>query len=349
MTANDRADLAQMVGEAGQLLAEHRMLLHNGHLGRREGYGGFFPALDELARHAHESDVVEPRGDFERLALLGRQVQSLGHRAAQLKDASRLRAERRVKRLHRAQAKLDRALEVFVEGVVELFELLVLLGDAGDLLFQREVHLRELLVHRHGGDLEHLVLADEIVALHRVLHGDEQFLAEPRLDDETVDFPLVDRVDDGGEIQHRRDEDARGVGLEQLHLREEFQTGEHRHLLVADHDGEGLLLEQLERVERVGRGGDLVAFARERVAQGDEHDFLVIDQEDVVELVVGVFHEDFPELGAAGVRPRLRLSISVSDSLKSACGSQSAIFVPAFSCESTATAPRCFSAKSRAL
>jgi hypothetical protein len=82
----------------------------------------------------------------------------------------------------------------------------------------------QLAVDQHGLGLQHGVVVNQLVALHGVLDGGEQFLAQPGFDDEAVDFALVDRFDHRVETEHGGDQDARGVGLQLLGLGEKFQA-----------------------------------------------------------------------------------------------------------------------------
>ena len=61
-----------------------------------------------------------------------------------------------------------------------------------------------------------------------------------------------------------------------------------RHLLVGDDDGELLLLENAQGVDGMRGGDDVVTFAQQGVAQGDQDDFLIIhDQDGTGRLVCG--------------------------------------------------------------
>ena len=131
-----------------------------------------------------------------------------------------------------------------------------------------------------GGQLELRVLQDEFVALHGVLHRDQQFLAQPRLDDEPVDFAFVDRINHRVEAEHGSDQNARGVGLDLARLREQLETGQARHALIGDDDRERAFLQFRKRDRGIARGDDLVMFAPQRFLQREQHDFLVVDHED---------------------------------------------------------------------
>jgi hypothetical protein len=63
-------------------------------------------------------------------------------------------------------------------------------------------------------------------------------------------------------------------------LGQEFKAGNHRHLLVGDDDGEGLLLEDAEGVDGVRGRHNLVALAQQGVAQGHQNNLLVIHDQD---------------------------------------------------------------------
>ena len=100
----------------------------------------------------------------------------------------------------------------------------VLFRHAGHLRLKLTIKLNQLFVHRGGFGMETRVAANQLITLDGVFHRREQFLAQPGLDDETVDLPLVDGFDDGAQTQHRRDKDAGGVGLDLFHLGQEFSS-----------------------------------------------------------------------------------------------------------------------------
>ena len=125
---------------------------------------------------------------------------------------------------HGLDAQFDGAPQVFLLAAGEFLQLRVLFGDAGDLGFQGAVELLQLRVHGLGFGLQAGVVGNQVVALHGVLDRGQQFLAQPGFDDEAVNFPLVDRVNDRAQAQHGGDEDAGGVGLDFAHLGQEFQA-----------------------------------------------------------------------------------------------------------------------------
>jgi hypothetical protein len=136
-----------------------------------------------------------------------------------------------------------------------------------------------LLVHGLRGGLQTGVAGNQLVPLHRVLDSGQQFLPQPRLDDEPVNLPLVDRVNDRAQAQDGGDEDAGGVGLDFAHLRQEFQARDHGHLLVGDDDRELLFLEHAQGMDGVRGSDHAVALAQQGVAQGHQHDLLVVHDE----------------------------------------------------------------------
>ena len=126
------------------------------------------------------------------------------------------------------------------------------------------------------------VLADEFVALDGVLDGDQQLLPQPRLDDEPIDFALVDGVNHRVETQHGGDENARRVGLNLAGLGEQFQAGHRRHALVADNDGKLPLAELFERGGGVGCGDHVITLAAQGFAEGHQDDVFVVHHQQAV-------------------------------------------------------------------
>jgi len=160
-------------------------------------------------------------------------------------------------------------------------------GEAGHLIFQGVIDLLEFVILGEGLGQEAGVVGYEFKTLDGALDGGEEFFARPGLDHETVDFSFVDGVDQGGEIEDGGDENAGGVGLDLTDLGQKLQTGNHGHLLVGDDDGELLFLENTQGMDGMGRGDNVVTFVQQGVAQGDQDDFLVIDNQDRAGRVVG--------------------------------------------------------------
>lgn len=294
-----------MVNEGGEFLPEDGMVLDEEALGFIEILGFGLPLADEIARNANQADVVEPGGHFQDLLLVGRKIEDLGHGPADFEGAAGLVTEGGVERLHGLDAEFDRAIEIALESIVELGELVVLLGATGELQFQLAIELGELLVHGEGGRLESVVAGEELEALDGILDGDEEFLTKPWLDDEPIDLAAINGINDGVEAQHRGDEHSGGIGLNDLGLGEEIKACHGRHLLVGDDDGELLLLQDLERGERIGRGGNEITGADKSFAEGNQHNLLVIDDEDAMRSLRGSFRnhrlggeacDDFAEL-----------------------------------------------------
>ena len=148
-----------------------------------------------------------------------------------------------------------------------------------DLLFERAVQLDQLRVHGLRGVLQMRVLADELVALDGVFQRGDELLVQPRLDDEAENFALVDRGDDGVEIEHGGRQDARGKRLDLPRLGEQFQAGQLRHQLVGDDDGKFPAAEFCERGERRTVGDGLIAGAVQRLLERGKKNLLVIHDE----------------------------------------------------------------------
>ncbi len=77
VAANDEADVLQWLGEAGQFLAEHGMLLKGVALGLRQPGGIFLPEFNEPPGHADHPHIMEPGAQFEGLSLGGEWERSL--------------------------------------------------------------------------------------------------------------------------------------------------------------------------------------------------------------------------------------------------------------------------------
>src|SRR5688500_9918667 len=99
--------------------------------------------------------------------------------------------------------------EIVLERVVKFLKLSVLFRAARKLEFQFAIELSKLLVHRERRRLKRVIAGEQLVAMAGILDCDEQFLAKPGLDDESVDLTAVDRFDDRIEAQHRRDQHSR--------------------------------------------------------------------------------------------------------------------------------------------
>ena len=184
------------------------------------------------------------------------------------------------KGLHRLQAQLHGTLEVLLQRLVQPGELGVLFRLARHLSRERVVQILELAVHGLCGGLEHGVLADQFIPLHRVLQRREQILAHAGLHDEAIDFPFVDRLDDSGQIEHAGHQHASGVGLDRLHLCQKLQAVFRRHVLVGEHHGESFLLEVLQGIHRVECREGAIAFALKHLLEGENEEFLVVHNQD---------------------------------------------------------------------
>jgi len=135
-----------------------------------------------------------------------------------------------------------------------------------------------------GTGLQHLVVHDQVMALDRVAHGGQQFFAQPRFRDEAEDFSAVDGLDDGWQGEHRRDENAGGVGVRLAAFDQEIQAEHFRHALVGDDDRKLALVQDRQRLDGAGTRDDVVALAFEGFLEGSEDDGLVIHDEDGVVL-----------------------------------------------------------------
>src|SRR6185312_3965104 len=123
------------------------------------------------------------------------------------------------------------------------------------------------------------VLANQVISLHGVFDGREKFFAQPRLDDEAVNFAFIDGLDDGIEIEHRGDENARRVGLDFARLSEQFQAGQTGHALVGNDGGEFAILDFLDGFERIGNGQDVEIGATQGFLERSKNNVLIVDNQ----------------------------------------------------------------------
>jgi hypothetical protein len=145
-----------------------------------------FPFVHQLGRQADQAEVVQPTRYFERLLLVRRERQPGGHRPAQRTDTARTPGHRRIQQFNGPEAEFERGEEVPTERLVRGGEPLVIPAGLANLVFEVLVESHESFIHRQECGLEHVVLADQLVALHGVGDGDQQFLAQPGFDDETI-------------------------------------------------------------------------------------------------------------------------------------------------------------------
>ena len=170
--ANHQSHVGEVMDEPGQLLAQNRMLLHQCPFGFIQGRRGGLRELNDSARNADQSDIVEQRAQLEHLPLLRRHFQALRHRFAHLQRAPGLGSEAGIKRLQNLQAEFDRAVEVALQGVIQSPELAVLFSLTSHLRRQAASQLRQLAVHRHGGAVQLRVTSDQLIPLDAVFDGD---------------------------------------------------------------------------------------------------------------------------------------------------------------------------------
>ena len=160
------------------------------------------------------------------MSFLVGETEVLGYRLAESEHAPRLLPQEGIERLHRLEAELKGTIQVLAEGLVEPVELAVLGIEPGELGSQA-------LVHRDGLRVQGVVMGNQLVTLDRVLDRDEQFFAQPRLDNEAIDFALVDGINHRVQAKNSRNQNAHAVRLDFPRLSEEFQAGQRRHLLIA--------------------------------------------------------------------------------------------------------------------
>ena len=148
MSADDPTYVLQVRREIDQLLTEDCVLLDDGLLGRTERLGVLHPLADESAGGSHQSDVVEPSGQLERLAVGLGELQEVGHRSAQSEDPAGLGAQSGIERLEHLQAELNRVMQIKFQRLVHFGEPLTVIGLGRDAGFQCLVERHQLIVHR---------------------------------------------------------------------------------------------------------------------------------------------------------------------------------------------------------
>jgi len=196
----------------------------------------------------------------------------------------------------------DGAKQIGFQRGIELAQFVVLARGELDLRFERTVQLDQLRVHGLGGFLQPGVLADELVALNGVFQRGDEFLVQPRLDNEPEYFTLVDRGDDRVEIEHGRRQDTGGERLDLPRFGQQFEAGQLRHQLVGDDNGKFPAREFGERLERGTVGDGLVTSALERLLErGQKNLFVIHDQNWIVRMrdVVRRVHTPRAESGRA--------------------------------------------------
>ena len=146
MRADDLGGFFHAGAEGAQFLPEHRMLLDERALRRADRSRIVLPRANDLSRNADHADVVQQRGAFKCAALFGGKIRGVGNRAAELRGAARLGTERGIKRLHGVQRQFDRTEQILFELAVHVGQLLVLLRDQFDLMFERLIQPGQLFV-----------------------------------------------------------------------------------------------------------------------------------------------------------------------------------------------------------
>src|SRR5438132_7652306 len=128
------------------------------------------------------------------------------------------------------------------------------------------------------------VLLPQRVGVERLAHGTEQLDAVPGLGEDAEDLAVVHRVDGGAEVVRGGEQDADGLGLQGLGLREELRAGHARHHVVGGEYLERLLAKPVERLGRIGAGDHLVARGLEGALQCMQDGRLIVDDEEAFDL-----------------------------------------------------------------
>jgi hypothetical protein len=139
MRADDGADLFEVMHKFDEILPEDRMALHHGAFIGRKRFRAQLPAADDIAMDGHQTDVMQPRAEFEHLSFFRWEMQGVGERATHLIHAPGVIAQGRIESLEHMQAELHGVLQVFRQRLIELAERFVLFGHAGQLQFEGAV------------------------------------------------------------------------------------------------------------------------------------------------------------------------------------------------------------------
>ena len=156
-----------------------------------------------------------------------------------------------------------------------------------DLAAQVEVLGAQALVGVRQSGRELDVLGGELVGLERALHVEPQLVGLPRLRDEAVDPPFVDRAREGSDVRVAREHHADRLRVALDRLLEELDTAHRGQHLVGDDERDVLALEDLEPLFTAGRREDAV-IGSERQLEGLEDRRLVVDDEDAVGVGAGL-------------------------------------------------------------
>ena len=128
-------------------------------------------------------------------------------------------------------------------------------------------------------DIEQLVFALQGGQPRRALHGEQQRIRPPGLQQVLIDAGLVDGGDDVGVVGVARQNNARHLGPALAHQLEKRHAGHVRHALVADHHMDEFVLQNGQRFVCAGGGEHLEGFFQ-RAPQGFQRaDFIVHDQD----------------------------------------------------------------------
>src|SRR5438477_9021504 len=233
MRTNHHTHVGQVVNEPSQLLAQHRMLFHQGPFSMIERSRHGLRKIDDPARYAYQPYVMQQGADLKNLPLLRRHLQSVGDGGAKFTRAPRLRAEAGVKCLQRLQTKLDRTVEVALKRMVQGRKLPVLFRFASHAPLQGLIQGAQLRIHSYGCPMQFRVAGDQFMALDAILDRHEQFFPQPWLDDKTENLPAVDRFDDDVQFQNSRHQNSGRVRLNAFGMCEKIQPAQLWHSMIS--------------------------------------------------------------------------------------------------------------------
>ncbi|OPZ68423.1 MAG: hypothetical protein BWY82_02564 [Verrucomicrobia bacterium ADurb.Bin474] len=115
--------------------------------------------------------------------------------------------------------------------------------------------------------------------MNRVFDRGEQLLPDPWFCNEAEDLTLVDRINHHFKRQHSGYQDATRSRLDALGLRKKLKARHSRHMMIRNDNSKLLPLKDFQGIERTGCSYNPVPFRYQRLSNGEQDDFFIINDE----------------------------------------------------------------------
>jgi len=164
------------------------------------------------------------------------------------------------------------ALELVVGQVEHVGGLLQLGGTRRHTFFQGGVEQLELFGLVSGQAFKPLVLEG-------LLQHQLQLLVVPGFADVAVDLPVVDRLDDGGQVGVAGEQDAAGGGIQAVDLGQQRGAVHAGHARIAHHQIDRPGRHDLQRLGAAGGQYHVIGLAAQQAAQAVKDRLFIVDQQ----------------------------------------------------------------------